>query len=62
MKLEAEMAGPMGILLSHVSDIAFMLEAGFHVTTSDITAEEFILLKVLHAERAKYEAEAVKRG
>ena len=53
-RLDDAFAGPAGDLLSRVLDIEFALSAGVSVTLSDMTTEEFQVLRLVQSERKRY--------
>jgi len=60
-RLEAAMQSWAGKLLSHVCDLDAMLQCpGFSVSASDIDATEWLALRVLWGERAKFQEDQQK--
>lgn len=61
-KLEADMQSPAGAMFRHVHQIHAALEAGFHVTLDDVTAEEFQSLQTLRSEIDKWHDSKQRSG
>lgn len=60
-ELDEYLASPPGRLISQVIDLDFALQAGVTLTLKDFTYVDFLLLRILHEERQKYQTEQMKK-
>lgn len=60
--LQDFLESPRGQLISRVVDLEFALHVGIVIRQEDITYPEFLLLKQLHEERQKFEAEEIRKA
>lgn len=60
-KLDEAMAGDRGRLLQQVIEVDFMLDSGFLLSLSDVTAEQFEGLRVLRSERNRQQKQEIDR-
>jgi hypothetical protein len=61
-RLDEYLGSSSGQMMSQAIDLDFALQAGVTVTLAEISYPVFLLLRLLHEERNRFQEEAMKRS